>query len=184
MAFQSYISIPSFGPSSTWTCWWTSADFMLLMKVTFTVLFGHGEICYTCQACFKSLWIVGNCNRWWLWWLPFYRIRRAAEHNSADIDLAGHSRTTVHQEDIFGNPHIKEGFIKVVSACYQAAGIAMKQAVGESYTLIVIKGIHHIIERQSVVVIGIDTDLMLLAVRAPPNCNIYLVSSGQSKAQQ
>ena len=111
--------------------------------------------------------------------------RRAAKRKSADISVAGHIRATVCQADFLGNSHNKKGLINIVREVLQATGVAVKKAVGDADTLIVSTALHHATEGQPVVVIGTDTDLLvMLAARAPSNCNIFQVNPGHSKAPQ
>ena len=111
--------------------------------------------------------------------------RRAAKCTSADIDVAGHIKTTVSQAAFLGNPYNKQGLINALIDDLQAAGIVVKQAIGDADTLIVSTALHYASESQPTVVIGTDTDLLVMLVaRTPPDCNIWQVNPGSSKTQQ
>ena len=111
--------------------------------------------------------------------------RRAAKRKSADINVTGHIRATVCQADFLGNSHNKKGLINILCEVFQDSGVAVKEAVSDADTLIVSTALHHATEGHPVVVIGNDTDLLVMLVaRAPSNCNIFQVNPGHSKAPQ
>ena len=72
----------------------------------------------------------------------------------------------MRQADFLGNPHCRQALIKAASESLQAAGIDVKQAVSDSDTLIVSTSLRHATKGQPVVVIGTDTDLVMLVTRA------------------
>ena len=100
---------------------------------------------------------------------------------SADIKIAWHIRSTVHQADCPGNPHNKQGLIKAASESLQAAGIDVKQAVSDSDTLTVFTAVHHAAEGQPVVVFGTDTDLVMLETRASSDRTVCQINPGHSR---
>ena len=100
---------------------------------------------------------------------------------SADIKIAWHIRSTVHQADCPGNPHNKQGLMKAASESLQAAGIDAKQAVSDSDILIVSTTLRHAAEAQPVVVIGTDTDLVMLVTRASSVSTAYQINPGNSR---
>ena len=111
--------------------------------------------------------------------------RRAAKRMSADIEIAGsgHNKATVRQADFLGNPHNKEGLIKAASESPQAAGINVKQAANGSDTLVVSTALRHAAESQLVVVIGTDTDLVMLVTRASFGNTVCQINPWYSRVQ-
>ena len=107
--------------------------------------------------------------------------RRAAKCTSADIEIAGHIKATVLQADFHGNPHNKQGLNKAASESLQAAGIDAKQAVSDSDILIVSTTLRHAAEAQPVVVIGTDTDLVMLVTRASSDSTVCQINPGHSR---
>ena len=95
--------------------------------------------------------------------------RRAAKRTSADIEIGGHIKAAVCQADGFGYPHNKQGLIRAASESLHAAGIDVKQAVSYADTLIVSTALRHASEGQKVVVIGTDTDLLVMLVARVPS---------------
>ena len=104
--------------------------------------------------------------------------RQAAKSMSADIEIAGHDKATLCQADFLGNPHNKQGWIKAASESLQAAGIDVKQAVSDSDTLTVFTAVHHAAEGQPVVVIGMDTDFVMLVTRASSDSTVCQINPG------
>ena len=98
--------------------------------------------------------------------------RRAAKCTSADIKVAGLIKATVRQADFLGNPQNKQGLIKSARESLQAAGIDAKQAVSDSDTLMVSTALRHAAEGQPVVVVGTDTDLVMLLTKASSDSTV------------
>ena len=107
--------------------------------------------------------------------------RQAAKRISADIETAGHIKATVRQADFLGNPHNKQGLIKAVSESLQAAGIDVKQAVGDSDTLILSTALRHAADGQPAVVIGTDTDLFVMLVTRASDSTVCQANPGHSR---
>ena len=108
--------------------------------------------------------------------------RRSARRTSADIEVTAHTKTSVCQADFLGNPHNKQGLIKLVSEGLHAAGVTVKQAVGDADTVIVSTALHLARQTEPVTVIGTDTDiLVMLVARASSDMNIFQISPGHSK---
>ena len=100
---------------------------------------------------------------------------------SADIEIAGHNKATVRQADFLGNPHSKQGLIRLSVKVYKLLALMWnKQSVTQD-TLIVSTALHHAAEGQPVVVIGMDTDLLMLVTRASSDNTVCQFNPGHSR---
>ena len=89
------------------------------------------------------------------------------------------------QADFLGNSHNKKGLLNILHEVLQATGVAVKEAFGDADKLIVSTALDHAKEGQPVVVIGTNTDLLVMLVaRAPSKSNIFPVNPGHSKEPQ
>lgn len=88
--------------------------------------------------------------------------RRAAKSVSVDIMFDEAMEATIPQEKFLGNPRNKTRFIEGLTIRFRRAGICVKQAVSDADVLIVNSAIELSRENKNVILIGEDTDLLVL----------------------
>ena len=83
---------------------------------------------------------------------------------SANINVTEGNKASVCQADFLGNSYNKQRLIKIIIDHMQAVSINVKQAIGDADTMIVGTAMQCATSSQEVVVIGTDTDLLVMLV--------------------
>lgn len=106
--------------------------------------------------------------------------RRAAKFVSVDILFDDAMEVTTGQEKFLRNPRNKTRFIECLTIRFRRAGIYVKQAVSDADVLIVNSAIELSHQDKNVILIGEDTDLLvILAVLSDPNRSITFRKPGK-----
>jgi len=103
--------------------------------------------------------------------------RRAQRCTSNDVIFEDYTPTATSQAAFLSNSHNKNRLIQAVREKMLMFGIRVKQAEADADTLIISTALH-VAEsaEEPVVVIGTDTDLLvMLVVRATPSTNVYML---------
>ena len=107
--------------------------------------------------------------------------RRMAKASSADIVFTGSMQTTTTQEQFFGNKSNKSRLIQALSTHLRKMGIEVSQAVSDADVLIVSTILQLAESEHTVVLVGTDTDLMVMLVaRAMSSASLFMFNPSTS----
>jgi len=108
--------------------------------------------------------------------------RRASKRTSPNIHFDLQTTVTVPQADFLSNSQNKARLINLLSQTLESEGVRVRQAIADADALIVKTALDIAREKNKVVVVGTDTDLLImLLARARKPDKIYFLSPG-SKA--
>ncbi|KAK3894781.1 hypothetical protein Pcinc_001503 [Petrolisthes cinctipes] len=104
------------------------------------------------------------------------QLRRAKKSTSSDILFDQNMKTTTTQAAFLANNHNNERLIEMLSGLLNEAGIQMKQAQADTDALIVSTALSLTASGKPVVVVGTDTDLLVMLVTlATVNMDLYML---------
>ena len=104
------------------------------------------------------------------------QLRRAKKSTSGDILFDQNMQTTTTQAAFLANNHNKERLIEMLSGLLNQAGIQVKQAQADADALIVSTALSLAAPGKPVVVVGTDTDLLVMLVTlATTNMDLYML---------
>lgn len=104
------------------------------------------------------------------------QLRRAKKSTSSDILFDQNMPTTTTQAAFLANGHNKERLIEMLSDLLNQAGVQVKQAQADADALIVSTALSLAESGKPVVVVGTDTDLLVMLVaQATPNMDLYML---------
>ncbi len=107
--------------------------------------------------------------------------RRSAKTCSADIMFTSSMHTTTTQGEFLGNKANKSRLIDAITIKLHQAGVTVKQAVADADTLIVTTALDKAKCGSKVVVVGTDTDLLVMLVaRASSAMKLFMLKPGTS----
>ena len=94
------------------------------------------------------------------------QMRRSKKNTSANIEISSNLPVTVKQSEFLGNAHNKKQLIFALSNILQREGIQVKHAKADADSFIISTSIETAMKNAggSVVVVGTDTDLLVMLV--------------------
>lgn len=112
------------------------------------------------------------------------RLRRKSKHSSANVVFTETMTATMPKEQFLSNDNNKERLISMLREKLVQQGFEVRQAVEDADTLIVNTAIQVAENFATVIIIGEDTDLLiLLTAKAPNSSNIYVMNPGKGTSQ-
>jgi hypothetical protein len=110
------------------------------------------------------------------------RLQRAKRHTAPQIIFSEWMTATKTQEQFLSNDSNKGRLITMLTEKFQSEGISVRQAKEDADHLIVTTVIESLQDYESVVLVGEDTDLLImLTALAPPSNNIFFLKPGKGK---
>lgn len=98
---------------------------------------------------------------------------------SADIDISDSALATLHQANFLNNLRNKRAFIQHLIKKLVATGLSVEQAEGDADTKIVSTSLSLRDINDSVVLVGEDTDLLVLLIHFATKDNIFMLRPGK-----
>ena len=110
-------------------------------------------------------------------------MKRRSTVTSVDLNIENDNPFTQVRDRVLSNETNKKSLIALLSGYLRDAGVPVLQASGDADTLIVRTAISHSLEGRNAVVVGEDTDLLvLLAALSPSSSRTFMHMPGRSGA--
>ena len=112
------------------------------------------------------------------------RLRRKNKYSAANVIFTESMTPTMPKEQFLSNDTNKERLISMLCEKLVHEGFEVKQAFEDADTLIVTTAIEMAENFQQAIIVGEDTDLLvLLTAREPSSSNIYVMKPGKGTSQ-